>query len=72
MYSPTGRALSFLSSVLKYDPDQNDVRQQYKQLKEVRAPSDRSRPVPLQAPHVNSLISNTAPAHAISKHVQSI
>ena len=29
------KALSFLSSVLKYDPDQEDVRKQYRQLKEV-------------------------------------
>ena len=29
------KALSFLSSVLKYDPDQAEVRRQYKQLKEV-------------------------------------
>ena len=29
------KALGFLSSVLKYDPDQSEVRKQYKQLKEV-------------------------------------
>jgi tetratricopeptide (TPR) repeat protein len=29
------KALSFLSSVLKYDPDQGEVRKQYRQLKEV-------------------------------------
>ena len=29
------KALGFLSSVLKYDPDQTETRKQYKQLKEV-------------------------------------
>ena len=35
------KALGFLSSVLKYDPDQSEVRKQYKQLKEVRVSSSK-------------------------------